>query len=65
MKVIEVSGRYLIEASGSEVAVLEDALYQRVLQRHGHDDEWRARQHTSLLKDMLDAVRRPYEARRD
>src|SRR5262249_2038173 len=64
VRVIEVDGRYLIEASGSEVTALEDALYQRALSMEGHATDWRSRQHPELLAKMLDAVRRPYEAQR-
>jgi hypothetical protein len=64
VKVIEVDGQYLIQASGREVTVLEDAMYQRALQLEGHASDWRSRQHPELLGKMLAAVRRPYEARR-
>jgi hypothetical protein len=64
VKVIDTGGEFIIQASGSEVTILEDAIYHRALSLEGHDSEWKTHRRGDLLKQMLDAVRRPHVARR-
>lgn len=57
-------GEYLIVASGSEMTVLEDALYRRNILFENQDGPHISPHRQKLIK-MLDAVRRPFVADRE